>query len=288
MKTIKNILITGFSMGAVLSLTLSSCQKEFNPKSYAPPKPPPSFSGYTNSAEIEPDHLVAYWPFSGDLKDSLSGTAGVATGTSFSTGVEGQGLQGAPNSYVITAAPAAVKALHNFTFTVWYNMPENTNGIVNLIDVVNNQYFWGNLDIFIENPTNATTGQLKIHGFNNGASATGVDAWEGDYLISNAYNQWNQITVTYDDGAGTVTVYYNGASVGSNTPTGFAPLNWSGISQMVFGTVQFQTTPSLTSATGSQPWANFLTGKMDQVRVYNEVLSSTQISALYNLEKLGR
>jgi hypothetical protein len=250
----------------------------------------PSFGGYSASKDIEPSHLVAYWPFSGNLKDSISGTAGVNTGTSFTTGVEGQGLQGALNSYVITNAPAAIKSLHSFTATVWYNMTEasNTNGIVTLVDIVNSQSFWGNLDIFLENPKDATTGQVKVHMFNNGASSTGTDGWEGDYTIDNAFGQWNQITVTYDDSTGAITVYYNGASVGSNTPTGFTPLNWSGISQMVFGTVQFQTNPSLTSATGSQPWASFLTGAMDQVRFYDEVLSSTQISALYNLEKLGR
>jgi len=290
MKTFKHILMTGLAMGTVISLALSSCQKEFNAKSYAPKKPLPTYGGYSASKDIEPSHLVAYWPFSGNLKDSISGTAGVNTGTSFTTGVEGQGLQGALNSYVITNAPAAVKALHSFTATVWYNMTEasNTSGIVNLVDVVNNQYFWGNLDIFLENPKDATTGQVKVHMFNNGASATGVDGWEGDYVIANAFGQWNQITVTYDDTAGVITVYYNGASVGSNTPTGFAPLNWSGISQMVFGTVQFQTNPSLTSATTSQPWASFLTGSMDQVRFYDEVLSASQINALYNLEKLGR
>ena len=77
MKTIKNILSAGFVTGAVLSLVLSSCQKEFNAKSYAPPKPPPSFSGYSSSKDIEPAHLVAYWPFSGNLKDSISGTAAI-------------------------------------------------------------------------------------------------------------------------------------------------------------------------------------------------------------------
>jgi hypothetical protein len=289
MKTIKNIYTAGLLLGAVIGM-MTSCQKSFDPKSYDPPKPPPSFSGYTNSKDIEPTHLAAYWPFSGDLKDSISGTAGVNTGTSFTTGVEGKGLQGAANSYVITAAPAGVTSLHSFTVSVWYNMTEaqNSNGIVNLVDVVNNQYFWGNLDIFLENPVNATTGQVKVHMFNNGASATGTDGWEGDYTITKAFGQWNQVTVTYDDGTGTITVYYNGASIGTNTPTGFTPLNWSGVTQMVFGTVQFQTNPSLTSATGSQSWANYLTGSMDQVRFYNEVLSTTQISALYNLELLGR
>lgn len=289
MKTIKNTFIAGL-MGLAIVFTISSCQKSFDPKSYAPVKPLTTFDGYSNSKEIEPTHLVAYWPFSGNLKDSISGTAGVNTGTSFATGIEGQGLQGAPNSYVITSAPSGITSLHSFTASVWYNMTEaqNTNGIVNLVDVVNNTYFWGNLDIFLENPKDANTGQVKIHMFNNGASSTGVDGWEGDYVIANAFGQWNQITVTYDDTTGTITVYYNGASVGSNTPTGFKPLNWSGVTQMVFGTVQFQTNPSLTSATGSQPWANYLTGSMDQVRFYNEALSTYQVSALYNLEKLGR
>jgi hypothetical protein len=287
MKLVKNHFVAALAVLATAVL-VSSCQKSFNPKSYDPGKPPPSFSGYTTSSEIEPAHLVAYWPFSGSLKDSLSSTTGVATKTSFAPGIDGQGLQGALNGYVLTDAPAAIKALHSFTFTVWYNMPENTAGVVNFVDVVNNQYFWGNLDIFIENPLDANTGQLKVHTFNNGASATGVDGWEGDYVIAKAFNVWNQISVTYDDSAGTITVYYNGASIGSNTPTGFAPLDWSGVKQMVFGTVQFQTNPSLTSATGAQSWASYLTGVMDQVRVYNEVLSSTQVSALYNLEKLGR
>jgi hypothetical protein len=115
MKTIKNILSTGLVTGIVLTLMLASCQKEFNAKTYAPPKPPPSFSGYTSSKEIEPTHLVAFWPFSGNLKDSISGTAGVNTGTSFTTGIEGQGLQGAANSYVITQAPTAI--------TAWYCKP---------------------------------------------------------------------------------------------------------------------------------------------------------------------
>ncbi len=287
MKTKKNIVIAGLT-GLAIASTILSCQKSFDPKSYAPKKPAPTFNGYSASKEIEPTHLVAYWPFAGDLKDSLSSTTGVNTGTSFAAGVFGQGLQGANNGYVITDAPAAVKALHSFTFTVWYNMPQNTNGVVNFVDVVNGQNFWGNLDIFIENPPSATQGQLKVHAFNNGDSSSGVDGWQGDYVIDNAFNQWNQISVTYDDSSGTIIIYYNGSSVGTNTPTNFSPLNWSGVSKMVFGTLQFQTNPSLTSATGNQPWASYLTGKMDQVRVYNEVLTKEQLSALYNLEKLGR
>lgn len=287
MKTIKNTLIAGLTCLAIV-FTISSCQKGFDPKTYAPKKPAPTFGGYGASSQIETASLVAYWPFNGDLKDSISGIAGVATGTGFTSGTAGKALQGALNGYVISAAPPAVKALHSFTLTVWYINPENTNGLINPVDIVNNQYFWGNFDLFIENPPSATSGQLKLHMFNNGASTSGQDLWAGDYVITSAYNQWNQIGVTYNDATGTAVVYYNGVAAGTATNAAFTPLNWSGVTQMVFGTVQFETNPSLTSATGSQPWANYITGAMDHVRIYNTVLTASEASALYHLEQIGR
>jgi hypothetical protein len=288
MKRFKNKVTAGLLAGLAVIFMLPACQKDFNPKSYAPTKPLPTFGGYASSKQIENSSLVAYWSFNGTLKDSISGVAGVSTGTSFTAGISGQALQGTLNGYVITSAPPAVKALHSFTITTWYKMSENTSGVVNFVDVVNNQYFWGNLDMFIENPPSATSGNLKVHLFDNGGSSTGADLWAGDYVITSAFGQWNQIAVTYDDATSTAIIYYNGAPVGTQTSTGFSPLNWTGVSQMVFGTVQFQTNPSLTSATGSQSWASYLTGAMEHVRVYNTVLTASETSALFHLEQLGR
>ncbi|MBS1528249.1 MAG: LamG domain-containing protein, partial [Bacteroidetes bacterium] len=283
MKTFKNILSASLLSGAVLSLVLSSCQKEFNPKSYAPPKPPPSFSGYSKSVDIEPTHLVAYWPFNGDLKDSISGTAGTATGTtSFVKGVEGQGLSLSGTSYVLSDVPAKVKSLHSFTMSTWVNMPLNTNGAIGLIDIAHTQNFWGNMDLFFDNGGSDTSGVLKVHAYNDATSTSGVDGWEGGYHVSQPWGHWTQVVITYNDSNGTFIVYYDGNPAGNNTPANFTPLDWTGLSKMVFGTLQFQTNPSLTSATGSQGWAGYLQGTLDQVRVYDEVLSAPQVSALYN------
>jgi hypothetical protein len=281
-------LINKYSFALVLlTIGLSSCVKTFNPKSYAPLL---NINGYTSASQVASGNLVAHWTFNNTLADSISGVTGVATSTSFSPGLPGYGeaLQGALNGYVLSDIPANIKNLHSFTLSVWYNMPENTNGIVNLVDIANNQYFWGNLDLFIENPPNATTGNLKIHLFNNGASATGTDLWAGDYTINNAYNAWNQVTVSYNDTTSTAKVYYNGGLIGTQSQSGFAPLNWTGAKQMVFGTVQFQTNPTLTSATGSQSWASYLVGEMDEVRVYNRVLTSIEISSLSALQYKGK
>jgi hypothetical protein len=287
MKTIKNTIIAGIACIAMV-FTVSSCQKGFDPKTYAPTKPPPSFGGYSNTKDIEPGSLVAYWSFGGSLKDSLSSTTAVATGTSFGAGLKGgQGLTIPANAYAVSDVPAAVKALHSFTISTWVNMPLNT-GAAGVIDIAHTDNFWGNFDIFFDNGGSATTGVLKVHVWNKSASTSGSDAWEGGYTVANPWGSWINIQVTYDDAASTVTVYYNGAVAGTNTATGFAPLDWSAAKKMVFGTLQFQTTPSLTTATGSQGWAASVNGTVDQVRIYNKVLSSAEVSALYNLEKLGR
>ena len=276
-------------VAALASVALSSCMKEYNPKDYAPKKPLPSFDGFANSKDIEPASLVAIWPFSGSLTDSISNATATNSGTSFTGGVSGQGLQGAANSYAVANTSAAIKGLHSFTISTWVNMPQNTNAL-GVLSIANGQTFWGNLDIFFDtgDANTATSGNLKVHMWNNSASTTGTDAWEGGYTVDNPWNKWIQILVTYDDAAGKISVYYNGKVAGTNTQAGFAPLDWSQANQIVFGTMQFQTTPSLTSATGAQDWAGYLTGKLDQVRVYNKVLTDDQIDALYNLEKAGR
>src|SRR5215217_8336501 len=92
---------------AAATVGLSSCQKEFDPSSYAPPL---NIGGYTSSKEIASSNLVAYWAFDGNLLDSVSNTAGVNTGTAFSPGNKGQALQGAPNSYVTTTPAPTVAA----------------------------------------------------------------------------------------------------------------------------------------------------------------------------------
>lgn len=276
-----------FTIVAILAVgALSSCYKKFDPSSYAPPL---NVNGYTAANQIEASALVAYWNFNGDLTDSVSKVAGVATGTSFTTGLKnhGQALQGANNGYVVSAVPPNIQALHSFTLSLWVNMPQNT-AATGLIDIANSQNFWGNLDIFFDNGGSPSTGVLKVHMWNNGTSTTGSDAWEGGYTVNNPWGAWTNVTVTYDDSTSTVTVYYNGSAVGTNTATGFAPLDWSKVQQMVFGTLQFQTNPSLTSNTGSQGWAGSMTGALDEVRVYNKVLTGTEVSSLVALQQRGK
>lgn len=286
MKNLKFRLIPVLIVVAISAL-VSSCWKKFDASSYAPPL---NINGYTSSSQIASSSLVARWGFNGDLKDSISGTTGVATGTSFANGLEGQALQGADNAYVISKVPAAIQGLHSFTVSFWVNTPQNTVGAEELLSIVNPQGFWSNLDVYFNGGSTTTSAVLDFHVFNNGTSGTGTDAWLTNYTVNNPFNAWVNITLTYDDTKSAFVPYYNGgALVGAPiVVSGFAPLNWAGVQNMTFGTFPFQATPSLTAGATAQSWAQFNTGQTDEVRFYNRVLTQTEISSLVALQHRGK
>ncbi|MEE1947195.1 LamG domain-containing protein [Pedobacter sp. KR3-3] len=269
-----------FLLMAAATLGLSSCQKDFDPASYAPPL---NIGGYTSAKQIAPSNLVAYWAFDGSLIDSVSNIGGVNTGTSFTVGVKKQSLQGALDSYVISNTPPAVQNLKSFTLTCWEKMPLNDKGMVGLIDVANSAKDWGNLLLFFENGGASDKGVLKFHVNNNGA-----DNWGDNTTVTNPWGQWNQIALSYDEVTSTYTLYFNGSKIGSKVIAGNGPLMFQNAQKMVFGAAQFQTTPSLSNTMGKQSWASYLVGQLDEVRIYNKALSIAEISSLAKLEGRGK
>ena len=279
-------LINKYTIAAIMiGFALSSCYKKFDASSYAPPL---NINGYTQANQIATSNLVAHWGFNGDLKDSLSSTTGTDVGTSFTNGLEGTALAGGTSAYVLSAVPTAIQNLHSFSISTWVNMPASASGdVYDIVGIANSVNFWSNLDIFFDGGGTTTTDRLKIHVFNNGTSGSGVDAWLGDFTVNNPYG-WINVTLTYDDTSSNFVVYYNGSSISNTVVAGFAPLNWVGVQQMVFGTFPFMTTPSLTSGATSQSWATYFPGAIDEVRVYNRVLTSIEVSSLVALQHRGK
>ncbi|GAC1442280.1 MAG: hypothetical protein NVSMB63_10470 [Sediminibacterium sp.] len=263
------------------SLSFSSCYKKFDASSYAPAL---SIGGYTTTKDIAPSNLVGYWAFNGSLIDSVSGTLGANTGTGFGNGIKGQALQGANNGYVLFTPGTAITGMKSFTITYWVNSPLNKNGIVGLVNLSNNSNFWGNIDMFFENGSTETAAKFRAHLTNNGTT----DAWLAKDGIPGIFNNWVNLALSYDAATNTEKFYVNGSVAASQVNTGYGPINFMNSGKMVFGTVHFQTTPSLTSATGSQPWASYLTGLLDEVRIYNKALTDSDVSALVKLEGRGK
>lgn len=265
---------------AVVTLGLSSCQKKFDTSSYAPAL---SIGGYTSAKQISSSNLAAYWAFDGSLIDSVSNGAGVNTGTSFGVGIKGKSMQGATNSYVLSAPSAKVTSLTSFTITEWINTPPPSAGIIGIFSLSNKSEFWGNIEMFIENGSTNENGKLRIH-INKGGDKT----YAADNVL-NLFGKWVALAVSYDATTGMIKVYVNGSRVSAGTVTGLTgPLAFTNSGNLVFGTVQFQTNPSQTTGTTKQDWASFLTGQLDEVRIYNKALSDEEVGFLSKLEARGK
>lgn len=265
-------------MGLVL---LSSCYKKFDTASYQPPF---TVNGYTSTAEIGAGSLVGYWAFDGSYMDSVSNTNGTGVNTSFTGGFKGQALQGATNGYVLSEPGNALKGLQSFTITEWIKTPPPSNGIIGVFSLARTTTFWGNIEIFFENGSTNSNGKVRVHVGKDGNDYTyAVDG------VSNLFDAWVNLAVTYDAATSTFRLFVNGTQVNSGSAGVLSgPLNFTDVGNLVFGTVQFQTTPSQTSATGSQPWASYLTGQMDEVRVYSKPLSAPELQALIVLQGKGK
>jgi len=287
MKNIKFGWRPAICLVAAIGFFASSCQKKFDPNSY---KPAETFGGYSASSQIASTDLVAYWAFNGSLVDSVSNTSCVNTGTTFGTGIVGQGLQCGLNTYAIFTPTTAIKNLQSATISFWVNTAENSTGIQEAICFANSTQFWSNLDLFFDGQS-ATGATFKIHAYGNGGNS---EEWLTNWTLNNPWNTWQHYVLTYDSASATFNFYVNGSlyqsgtNVGTATAANFGALNFAAVPAIVFGTIQFMTTPSLTSGATSQSWASYLTGVLDEVRIYDKALDASDIAALDKLELLGR
>ncbi|HEX8038419.1 MAG TPA: LamG-like jellyroll fold domain-containing protein, partial [Chryseosolibacter sp.] len=98
---------------------------------------------------------------------------------------------------------------------------------------------------------------------------------------------WTSHTLTYNAATSTLTYYINGSTAATKTAPWTGPITFANSGPVVMGTVQFQTTPSLTNH-GPEDWAGYLTGAIDEVRIYNKALTPEQVNALVVLQGKGK
>lgn len=265
--------------GMMTSLLLASCYEKFDPESYAPDF---EIAGFTAADEIAPSNLAGYWSFDGNYIESKSNDAADGVGTTFTAGFKGQAFKGALNSYVTADAPTEMINMTSFTVSFWVNTPPPSTGIIGLFSLSKTDGFWGNIELFFENGSSNDNGRFRAHIF-NGTN----DKEFASNGIPNLFDRWVHITVTYDGATSTYKLYANGSVVSTVDGNGFGNLDVANPGKIVFGTAQFMTDPSI-GCCGSQPWASYLTGTMDEVRIYNKALTAVEVSALVVLQGKGK
>lgn len=272
----------------IASFAVLSCYEKFDPESYNPPF---TISGYTAVDEIQPDNLVAYWSFDGTLVDEISTEAAENSGASFVNGFKGQAVDFdvADKSYLTFDAGPDITGMGSFTISFWVNPTfvdaddnGSIDGIIGFVNLSKPDGFWGNIDWFVENGSSPTSAKVVAHITNS----TG-ETWMNVSNYAGLFGNWTSHTLTYDEVTSTFKYYINGAQMASATAGWTGPITFAGSGPMVFGTVQFQTDPSI-GCCGNQGWASYLTGSMDEVRIYDAALTAEEVNAMVVLQGKGK
>lgn len=238
--------------------------------------------------QISPENLVAYWKFSGNANDS-SGNGHNGTlktnyvGTSAATAVDGGTLPvlttdryGNANSAYYFNNGAYIEIPYdqtlypsNFSISCWVKPQIASNG--NYIFSVDHYFGYkfqlqGNDFPFLTVSTDA-----GIHDVDDNPGAVTV-------------NTWSQVVAEFT-GNTSVTFYINGVLVKTVTITGnLAPPKT--IVNVCIGNELPKSAYSLTDTSSPNYFygASYFQGSLDDVRLYNKVLSAAEVNSLYVME----
>lgn len=300
MKTNKKIIKVAWLAAILLTVGLTQCTKPELDDDFKAGDPPPVEGGFVNSDEIQAAALVAYFPFEGTVDDKKGGvTGGTASGiTSFVEGRKGKAYQGSNNGFIGYTNPGPIAGLTSYTVSLWINTAKHDGGAQGVFTLAKQDgSFWGNFFMMIEgNNSSENKMFMKLHMEKN--TAPFVEHWIepfGDFRPDDMYNAWRHIVWTYDAATSKAGLYVNGQkrtlppgaedrkADGAGTPLG--GLNFKAATRFVIGGFQNQLGAPFNSP---EPWMLNYTGKLDELRIYNKVLTAQEVSALGTLERQGR
>lgn len=281
---------------ALLALNFSACTKE----------PEDDLGGggntaYTNSDDIASINLVAKFSFENSLADAKGNITGeTANSITFGTGAKGNAYQGAATGYALYSnISPAISNLQSFTMASWVKTTNHTDGAESWFQILNDSNWIGNLFVLQESGADNTDSvRIKLT-FNKWDAPSWKEQWvdmNGDNRLKIGNNEWQHITATYDAVSSKLTFYINGKlqeksedvtnRYGDDPANGggpLGPLKFKGATRFVFGCFNNHL-PGNTP----DPWMKHFDGGLDEFRIYNKALSSSDVESLYSLEKQGK
>lgn len=233
------------------------------------------------------DGEVFYMPLDDEVLELISITQATVVGSpSFVPGKVGKAVRfDAANKAYMLFPSDAVSAVSSFSVSFWThpefvdsNSDGGIDGILGLANFSNVSGFWGNLDWFVENGSNPSAALIKAHVTNG----NGGETWIEVPGVTNFFGEWTHHVLTYDATAEEFVYYIDAVPVATVAAGWDGPLAFADGGPMVFGTVHFMTNPSLTTGSGAQDWASYLTGSLDEIRMFNKGLSQAEVEQIYN------
>lgn len=276
-----------------------SCKKDGNPNnlpSVSTTTYEGTIDGYSNSNEVFPQNLIAYWSFEDTKNETISGTAPATTqGDAFVTGgVRGKALSLTAGFLYYTTPLVRFKkdSLKSWTISAWIKMQNNGSkrtmlfqlarpgttsaaltGYINFI--LNTQSYAATNPNLQMQPTFLTVGGGTQDNLNNVLFGTiGTD-------------RWTHVMLTYDGTTGVFNNWIDGVKVGAfpNRGIGNNLFQSADTHEIIIGG-NYNVIPGKSVSTDVAYAA--MTGQIDEIRIYNKSLPDAYILALYNLGKANK
>lgn len=282
----KNIL-KPFLLAIVLA-SFVSCAEDVDSNE---PIPFPQVGGYNNSDEIAAANLVSKISFNKNETDSKGNLTGaIPTNISYESGKKDFAYRGATTGFIKYNTPSSkITDLSSITVSMWIKTSAHTGGAQSLYMIPRTNSWIGSSFILIEG-TSTDKMPLKIH-----IESATSDKWielVGDNALSGMFGEWKHLVYTYNGATSKFNVYVDGVD---RTPAGlvdvkngtspFGNLAFTNVEKFIIGGYQQHLGTPYSNPDG---WMLNYTGAMDEFRIYNSALSSTDVKDLFSLEKGGR
>jgi hypothetical protein len=283
---------------ALAAITFTACTKDGNPNNL-PDVDVSDFTGkidgYSSSDEIYPANLVAYWNFDGTKNEKLNGTVPTSSlnDAFVDGGVKGQALS-LNAGYVYYANQFnsfKTDALKSFTVSEWVQILNNGSKKTMTFQLARPGVFNGNINFTLETNTRPATdvNNITVHPTftaTNGGTQDNLNAntSAGDIFKSPTIglDKWTHLVITYDGVANNLQIWGDGIKIGAtayqNRGTNFFK-SWEP-SEVIIGS-NYNSIPGHTVNTD----VTFapMTGRIDEIRVFNICLPDAHIKTLYKL-----
>jgi hypothetical protein len=279
-----------------VAVILSSCKKDGNPNDL-PDVDPADYAngidGYSSSDEVYSKALVAYWSFDGTKNETKSNIAPTSTAGDalVAGGVKGQALK-LTNGYLYFGTQFEkfkTSVFKNFSISVWVQILNNGSKRTMLFQLARPGMFNGNINFALNTngfPASNTT-TLRIQPTFMTASGGTQDNLNSTLSPTIGDTKWTHIVLTYDGLTGVFDIWADGVKVGAfpNRGTGGNLFNSYEPSEVIIGS-NYNGIPgkSVNTDVSFAP----MTGSIDELRVYNGVLTSAHIKALFALGKANK
>ena len=276
-----------------LAATLSSCQYDGNPNNLDDVNPADyagKIDGYTSSDEIFPNNLVAYWSFDDTKNELKSGTAPTAAANDsyVDAGVRGKALNLNAGYLYFAHQFESFKTdkLKSFSISQWIQIQNNGSKRTMLFQLARPGMFNGNINLALN--TNAfpasNTDVLRIQPTFSTLGGGTQDNLNNNLSPKIGADKWTHIVLTYDGATGVFNIWADGVKVGGfpNRGVGNNLFKSYEPSEVIIG-ANYNGIPGKEVSTD----ANFapMTGRIDEIRVFDIPQPDAHIRSLFNLGK---